>query len=80
MAGHRRNFNAPNKATGACSDFKASWADCVGTGSLADCNKICRGESTTAKRVFRGQSGTTRVVPVRRASSTNRCAIKKCKL
>ena len=74
MAVRRRNFNAPNKATGACSDFNASWADCVGTGSLADCTMICGGESTTAKRVFRGQSGTTRVVPVRRASAKSKNA------
>ena len=65
MAVRRRQFNSPSKATGACSDFNPDWADCVGTGTLADCTMICGGESTTAKRVFRSQSGTTRVVRVR---------------
>ena len=43
MAVRRRQFNSPSKATGACSDFNPDWADCVGTGTLADCTMICGG-------------------------------------
>ena len=65
MAGHRRNFNAPNKATGACDIY---FAGCVGTGTYQECRNICGDESATAQRAFRSQAGNTRVVPVRRAS------------
>mgnify|MGYP006152970657 FL=1 len=71
MAVRRRNFNAPNKATGACTTWFPS---CFGTGDFEACRKLCTDEAVTAKRVFRSQSGTTRVVPVRRASAKSKNA------
>ena len=71
MAVRRRNFNAPNKATGACSTW---FGGCFGTGDFEACRKLCTDEAVTAKRVFRSQSGTTRVVPVRRANAKSKNA------
>jgi hypothetical protein len=68
MAVRRRNFNAPNKATGACDVW---FSGCVGTGTEQECSLLCGGESATAKRAFRSQAGTRkRVVPVRRAGTS----------
>ena len=71
MAVRRRNFNAPNKATGACSTW---FGGCFGTGDFKACRQLCTDEAVTAKRVFRSQSGTTRVVPVRRANAKSKNA------
>ena len=54
MAGHRRQFNAPNKATGACSVW---FGGCAGTGSLTTCAKKCSGQAVVRGRAFRGQAG-----------------------
>ena len=71
MAIRRRNFNAPNKAIQPCSTW---FPDCVGMGNQNDCSMKCTAEAVTAKKVFRSQSGTTRVVPVRSASAKSKNA------
>tara|TARA_R110002012_G_scaffold248540_1_gene424869 strand:- start:10409 stop:10774 length:366 start_codon:yes stop_codon:yes gene_type:complete len=55
MAVRRRNFNAPNKSTGACSTF---FGGCAGTGTKASCAKKCKGQAEVRRRAFRGQAGT----------------------
>ena len=55
MAIRRRNFNAPNKSTGACSTF---FGGCAGTGTKATCANKCAGQAAVRKRAFRGQAGT----------------------
>jgi hypothetical protein len=57
MAVRRRNFNAPKKATGACSVW---FGGCVGTGSLQECRRICGAKQAVKAQTFRGQAGTRR--------------------
>ena len=55
MSGHRRNFNAPNKALQPCSTW---FGGCVGMGNRQDCNNRCTGKQAVKAQTFRGQAGT----------------------
>ena len=55
MSGHRRNFNAPNKALQPCSTWHGG---CVGMGNRQDCNNRCTGKQAVKAQTFRGQAGT----------------------